>query len=56
MHMAPVNSDVLKPVASKQWRSVGLHNESLAVVMLTAVLDVHRDDPKRFDAFTDVRF
>ena len=54
--MAPVDSDVLKPVASKQWWSVGLHNENLAVVVLTIVLDVHRDDPKRYDAFTAVRF
>ena len=52
--MAPVDSDVLKPVAFKQWWSVSLHNESLAVVVLAVVLDVHRDDPKRFDAFTAV--
>ena len=56
MHMAPVDSDVLRPVASKQWWSVGLHNESLAVVVLAVVLDVHGDDPKQFDAFTAVRF
>ena len=56
MHMAPVDSDVLKPVASKQWWSVGLHNDSLAVVVLAVVLDVHRDHPKRFDAFIAVRF
>ena len=54
--MAPVDSDVLKPVASKQWWSVALHNESLAVVVLAVVLGVHRDDPKWFDAFTALRF
>ena len=38
--MAPVYSDVLQPVASKQCRSVGLrfHNESLAIVVLAVVL------------------
>ena len=54
--MAPVDSDVLKPVACKQWWSVGLHNESLAVVELAVVLDVRRDGPKRFDAVIAVLF
>ena len=41
--MAPVGSDVLKPVASKQWWSVRLHNQSLAVMILVVVLDVNRE-------------
>ena len=52
IHISPVGPDTLKPVASKRWWSVGLHNESLAVVVLAVVLEVNRDDPKQFDAFT----
>ena len=55
VHMAPVDPDVLKPAASKQCRSVGLHNNSLAFVVLAVVLNFHMDGTKRFDAFAAVR-
>ena len=53
--MAPVFFNVLQLVASKQCRSVGPHNNSLAFVVLAVVLDVHRHDTRWFDAFTAVR-
>ena len=52
--MAPVDSDVMKPVAAKQCWSVGLHNDSLAFAVLAVVLDIHRENTKRVDAVAAV--
>ena len=36
--MAPIYSDVLKPVSSKESRAVGLHNESLTVILPSGIM------------------